>query len=104
MEELGFRGYALRTLLPAMAKELGVSASGADVPVVCGIPDLHAHEESIFAEGDLVATRWTITGTHAGTMMGIPATGKPISIETMITQRIVDGKIVEDWFCFEELA
>ncbi len=42
LPELLPTGSVLGPLLPAMAEELGVSASGADVPVVCGIPDLHA--------------------------------------------------------------
>ena len=62
-----------------------------------GIPDLHAHEESVFAEGNLVATRWTITGTHAGTMMGIPATGKKMQWMGIDLFRIENGKIAEEW-------
>ena len=62
-----------------------------------GIPDLHAHEESVFVEGDLVATRWTITGTHAGTMMGIPATGKKMQWMGIDLFRIENGKIAEEW-------
>ncbi|MFN8147775.1 MAG: FGGY-family carbohydrate kinase [Candidatus Nanopelagicales bacterium] len=42
LPELLPTGSVLGPLLPAVAEELGVSASGADVPVVCGIPDLHA--------------------------------------------------------------
>jgi xylulokinase len=42
LPELVPTGSVLGTLLPSVAEELGVSASGSDVPVVCGIPDLHA--------------------------------------------------------------
>ena len=42
LPELVPTGSVLGPLLPAVAEELGVSASGTGVPVVCGIPDLHA--------------------------------------------------------------
>ncbi len=42
LPELVPTGSVLGALLPAVAEELGVSASGTGVPVVCGIPDLHA--------------------------------------------------------------
>jgi predicted ester cyclase len=51
----------------------------------------------LVAEGDLVAGPWRATGTHQGELMGIPATGKPISISGMGMDRVVDGKIVESW-------
>jgi len=62
-----------------------------------GIPDLHAHEESVFAEGDLVATRWTITGTHAGPMMGQPPTGTLMQWMGIDLFRIENGQIAEEW-------
>lgn len=49
------------------------------------------------AEGDRVTTRKTITGTHAGTLMGIEATGRPVAIDVIDIVRIVDGRYVEHW-------
>ena len=48
-------------------------------------------------EEDMVATRILYQGIHAGTCMGIPATGKHISFEALENFRVVDGKIVESW-------
>ncbi len=60
-------------------------------------PDLTFTIEDQIAEGDKVATRWTGTGTHQGPLMGIPPTGKKVTITGTYVIRIVGGKIVEEW-------
>ena len=60
-------------------------------------PDMTATINDQVAEGDKVVTRLTITGTHQGEFMGIPATGKSFSIEAIDIFRIEDGQIVERW-------
>ena len=52
----------------------------------------------MIAEGDLVAIRSTAHGTHQGEFMGIPPTGKEVTFGGVVTNRIVDSRIVEDWF------
>jgi len=44
-----------------------------------GMPDWHTAINDLIAEGDKVATRITMTGTHTGDFWGIPATGKTLS-------------------------
>jgi steroid delta-isomerase-like uncharacterized protein len=51
----------------------------------------------LIAEGDKAVKRWTVTCTHAGDFMGIPATGKTIKFTGTNVFHIVDGKIVELW-------
>ncbi len=41
-------------------------------------PDLEISLEDILTQGDKVATRVTMRGTHQGTFMNVPATGKPV--------------------------
>jgi steroid delta-isomerase-like uncharacterized protein len=60
-------------------------------------PDWAEKIEEIVAEGDLVATHFTSTGTNEGSFLGNPPTGKQIHINEMSIYRIVDGKIVEQW-------
>jgi len=62
-----------------------------------GIPDLAITIEAMVAEGDLVATRWAGTGTHTDTLMGIPATGKHLTVSGIDLCRVSDGRIVEYW-------
>ena len=59
-----------------------------------GIPDLHARIETMIAEGNTVTARMTITGTHAGTLFGVPATGRFFQVSGFDTVDIEDGKIV----------
>ena len=59
-------------------------------------PDLHFTVKDQIAEGDKVATRWTVTGTQQGQFMGIPPTGKHSTVTGITISRIADGKIVEE--------
>lgn len=49
------------------------------------------------AEGDRVAIRWSVTGTHQAEFMGIPATGKQVTVRGMTLDQIEDGKIKKSW-------
>lgn len=57
----------------------------------------------IIAEGDTVAARFTVEGTHKGRFGGIEPTGNRISGTSMVFYRIEDGKIVERWLEFDNL-
>ena len=60
-------------------------------------PDFTVRPEHIIAEGDLVATRGTATGTHNGEFMGVPASGRPVNISYVDFWRVENGKLVENW-------
>lgn len=60
-------------------------------------PDAKATIELQIAEGDYVVTKITYNGTNKGEFQGIPASGKKIKVTGMSLQRIVNGKIVEEW-------
>ena len=60
-------------------------------------PDVHFTVEQQIAEGDLVVTRWSATGTHKGEMMGFPPTGKKSTVTGINIARYKDGKSVEAW-------
>src|SRR4051812_32019500 len=60
-----------------------------------GMPDLRVTIDDMGAEGDKVATRYTIEGTHEGELFGVPPTGRRLSIESMAVERVSDGKIEE---------
>ncbi len=50
-----------------------------------------------FSEGEYVATRYTITGTHDGDLMGTPPTGKDVAFTGITISRCEGGRIVEEW-------
>jgi steroid delta-isomerase-like uncharacterized protein len=60
-------------------------------------PDLHHEIVDMVAEGDKVAIRLSVTGTHKGEFQDIPPTGKKLSLEEMGFITIIDGKITEGW-------
>lgn len=60
-------------------------------------PDGTVTIDDIIAEGDTVAARFTVEGTHEGRFGGIEPTGNRISGTSMVFYRIEDGKIVERW-------
>ena len=60
-------------------------------------PDMEVVTEDLFAEGDRVADRVTVRGTHQGEFNGIPPSGQRIEMEEIHIARIVDGMIVERW-------
>ncbi len=69
-----------------------------------GYPDMHFEIEDQIAEGDKVVTRSTLTGTHRGEWVGIPPTGKQVSIEVITIQRYRGGKMVEAWLAMDMLG
>jgi steroid delta-isomerase-like uncharacterized protein len=60
-------------------------------------PDLHVELEEVIAEGDLVAARWTATGTHSAELAGIPATGRAVRWGGTDVYRVTDGRVAEWW-------
>ncbi len=59
--------------------------------------DLRLDIHEAFGEGDKLVARYTVTGTHTGDLMGIPATGKQISITGITVMHFEDGTVVERW-------
>jgi steroid delta-isomerase-like uncharacterized protein len=60
------------------------------------IPDSVVRVERMVAEGDMVAVEWTLSGTHRGRMLGIPATGKPVSFKGVSMLRYRTNMVVTD--------
>ena len=61
-----------------------------------GFPDIQWTLEETIAEGDKVAARFTMRGTHDGTFFGVPPSAKQINVKAMNFYRIADGKFVEE--------
>jgi steroid delta-isomerase-like uncharacterized protein len=72
--------------------------------LLAAFPDARNEIHDIVAEGDRVVVRWTMTGTHTGGGLGIPATGRAVHITGLTMSRIVDGRIAEHWIYRDDLA
>jgi steroid delta-isomerase-like uncharacterized protein len=60
-----------------------------------GFPDLVFSTLEQISEGDKVASRFEWTGTHRGTFLGIPPTGKAVRVWGIVIDRLVEGRIKE---------
>ena len=58
----------------------------------------------IFAEGDLVAGRWTARGTNTGPWGGVAPTGKRAQFSGVNIFRFANGKVIEIWNHRDDLA
>ena len=65
--------------------------------LLSAVPDLHYTIEDLFGEGDRVVVRYTARGTHKGDLMGIPPTGKLVTVTGTDIMRVANGKILEEW-------
>ena len=65
--------------------------------ILVAFPDLHFTMEDQFRVGDRVAMRWRATGTHTGPLGPIQATGRPMQIDGLIIDQLVNGVVVERW-------
>jgi predicted ester cyclase len=57
--------------------------------------DLHVEIVQQICEGDLVATRATLSGIHYGEWLGISPTGKEVRFDVFQHDRVVDGRVIE---------
>jgi steroid delta-isomerase-like uncharacterized protein len=69
-----------------------------------GFPDIHFTIEDRFVDGDRLFVRWSAQGTHQGEYLGIPATGKPVTVAGMVIHRIEEGQFQESWDIFDNLG
>jgi len=67
-------------------------------------PDGHWTLNEQIAEGDKVVSRWTLTGTHMGTFLGIAPTGRYVISRGVSIHRLAAGKIVEEWMEWDTLG
>ena len=88
---------------------LGVPADREGMRTAAGIirkafPDWHSDLHMLAGEGDIVAERFTASGTHQGELMGVAPTGKTVSLKGMNIFRVRDGRVVEWWSRLDELG
>jgi predicted ester cyclase len=66
--------------------------------------NLRVQIEDAFGEDDKLVTRWSAQGTHDGELMGIPATGRKVSISGTAIDRFENGQSVEHWEVFDQVG
>ena len=74
------------------------------VVFITAFPDLHWNIEEQIAEGEKVVTRFTMTGTHQGDFMGIPATGRSINVWGIVIDVVRNGLFSESRIILDSSA
>jgi predicted ester cyclase len=67
-------------------------------------PDLHFTLDDMVVEGDKVVSRYTMTGTHKGEIMGIPPTNKKVTNWMIEIDHVAGGKLMEGWVRWDTLG
>lgn len=67
-------------------------------------PDMKITVEEVLIEGDMIAARCSVTGTHTGPGLPVPPGSKPVSFTGMCMGRVRDGKLIEGWNNFDFLS
>ena len=62
-----------------------------------GFPDIQWKLEDLITEGDKVAARFTMRGSHNGEFFGFPATGKVIVVQAINFYRLMNEQIIEEY-------
>jgi steroid delta-isomerase-like uncharacterized protein len=68
------------------------------------VPDYHRTFDNIVIEPPFAAVRWTFTGTHSHTYLGLPATGRTVSNTGMSLFEFEAGRVRRSWIYFDTAA
>jgi steroid delta-isomerase-like uncharacterized protein len=67
-------------------------------------PDARIDVDDTIVEGDRVALRYRLTGTHRRAYLGVEPTGLTIDVQGMMVVRVGDGRVTEEWHSPTELS
>ncbi|WP_433971560.1 ester cyclase [Tunturiibacter lichenicola] len=67
-------------------------------------PDIHWVVDEMVAEGDKVVTRFTWKGTHRGAFLGVPPTGKGVTVKGVVIDQLADGKMSKSRILMDSLG
>ncbi|MGA3003348.1 MAG: ester cyclase [Acetobacteraceae bacterium] len=67
-------------------------------------PDMRISVEEVLIDGNMLAARCSVAGTHTGPGLPVQAAGKPASFTGMCMARVKDGKMIEGWYKLDFLS
>ena len=67
-------------------------------------PDMQVSIDDVMEDGDRVAVRATMTGTHDGGLMGVPPSGNRVRLGMIDIVRVEDGRVAEHWGAADNLS
>jgi steroid delta-isomerase-like uncharacterized protein len=72
--------------------------------LLAAFPDLHFTIEDQIVAGDKVSTRWTAEGTNTAPLGEVPPTGRRVRVDGLILDRVENGRVVERWEQWDQMA
>ena len=79
---------------PTFGVESFKSRAGA---VRAAFGDIQIKVDDLLVDGDRIAWRWTLVGTHVGPFTGLAPTGRHATLRGVNFQRLKDGRVAEHW-------
>jgi steroid delta-isomerase-like uncharacterized protein len=96
IDELCSQDFVDHNPLPGTSPDLaGIKDFVAQIRAA--FPDLQMTADDLIVEGDRLAVRSTMRGTHEGDFMGIPATGKKVEVSNFDFVRFENDQAAEHW-------
>jgi predicted ester cyclase len=104
-----FNRGAIDELDRVISDEVSDHAARADDPPEAGgiagraratreaLPDAYLRVDDMMVDGPKLAWRWTLSGTHRGSVLGEEPTGRILTVTGIAIERIEGGRIVEHW-------
>jgi steroid delta-isomerase-like uncharacterized protein len=71
---------------------------------ITAVPEYEDTISQMIAQGDRVAYVSTLTGVQTGALGDLPATGRKFTLVNIIIQRLEDGRVVETWVSWDNVA
>lgn len=65
--------------------------------LVAAVPDLCITALDLLADGDRVAVRFVLTGTHRGALLGATGSGQALDVEGITVLRFEGDRVAERW-------
>ena len=89
---------------PSLPPLKGLDGARQLINLWSGFSNMSLTVEDTLSQGDRVAVRFRLSGTHSGPVMGIAPTGKKINITGTGIFKLVNGKATDNWVNFDSLG
>jgi predicted ester cyclase len=89
---------------PSLLPMQGLEGARMLIRMWSGFSNMQVTIEDSLSQGDRVAVRFRLRGTHTGELLGIPPTGKTVNISATGIFRVVDGKATDNWVNVDALG
>jgi len=72
--------------------------------LIDAVPDAQIAAQDLLRDGDRVAIRFLLTGTHQGELFGAAGTGRSLEVEGITIVEFVGDQVVERWNRLDDLG